>query len=74
MIPVIQEIREGGVTILMIEHVMQAVMSLAEHIFVLAEGRLVAEGPPAAVARDPRVIEAYLAEGAAARLAGAFDG
>ena len=46
MIPVIGAIRESGVTILMIEHVMQAVMSLCQHIYVLAEGRIIAEGPP----------------------------
>jgi branched-chain amino acid transport system ATP-binding protein len=67
MIPVIAAIRESGVTILMIEHVMQAVMSLCEHIYVLAEGRIIAEGPPDAISRDARVIEAYLGHGAAAR-------
>ena len=38
--------RDRGVTIVMIEHVMQAVMSLAEHVFVLSEGRIIAEGTP----------------------------
>ena len=69
IIPMIRGLCERGVTILMIEHVMQAVMSLAEHVFVLAEGRLIAEGTPAAVAGSPVVIEAYLGHGAAARLA-----
>jgi len=70
MIPVVRAIAHGGVTVLMIEHVMQAVMSLAEHVWVLAQGRLIAEGTPAAVTRDARVIEAYLGHGAAARLQG----
>jgi len=51
--------------------VMQAVMSLAEHVFVLAEGRIIAEGPPQIAVGDPRVVEAYLGHGAAARLSAA---
>jgi branched-chain amino acid transport system ATP-binding protein len=69
IIPVIRGLCHRGVTILMIEHVMQAVMSLAEHVFVLSEGRLLAEGAPGEVAGNPAVIEAYLGHGAAARLA-----
>ena len=65
MVPVIHAIRSRGITIVMIEHVMQAVMSLAEHVFVLSEGRIIAEGPPQAIATDPRVVEAYLGRGAA---------
>jgi branched-chain amino acid transport system ATP-binding protein len=71
MVPVIQTIAERGITILMIEHGMQAVMSLAETIFVLSEGRIIAHGPPGAIASDPRVVEAYLGHGAASRMAGA---
>jgi branched-chain amino acid transport system ATP-binding protein len=71
MVPVIHAIRDRGITIVMIEHVMQAVMSLAEHVFVLSEGRIIAEGPPQAIAGDPRVVEAYLGHGAASRMVAA---
>ena len=71
MVPTIRALAERGVTIVMIEHVMQAVMSLAGQVFVLVEGRVVAAGAPASVVGDPRVIEAYLGHGAAARLAAA---
>jgi branched-chain amino acid transport system ATP-binding protein len=74
MVPVIGRIRERGITIVMIEHVMQAVMSLAEDVFVLSEGRVIAQGTPQAIAADPRVVEAYLGHGAAARMAGAAHG
>ena len=68
MIPVVRSIADGGVTVLMIEHVMQAVMNLAEHVWVLAQGELIAQGTPQAVTRIDRVIEAYLGVGTAARL------
>ena len=75
IIPVIRAIGEGGVTILMIEHVMQAVMNLCGQVYVLAGGRMIAQGTPQAVTADPAVVEAYLGHGAAARLApgGAAD-
>ncbi len=69
MVPTIRVIAGRGITIVMIEHVMQAVMSLAQHVYVLAEGRILTEGSPQAVVGDARVIEAYLGHGAAARLA-----
>jgi branched-chain amino acid transport system ATP-binding protein len=69
MVPTIRAVIDRGITILLIEHVMQAVMSLAQHVYVLAEGRILTEGSPQNVVGDPRVIEAYLGRGAAARLA-----
>ncbi|HLS56737.1 MAG TPA: ABC transporter ATP-binding protein [Zeimonas sp.] len=71
MIPVVRAIADGGITVLMIEHVMQAVMNLAGHVWVLAQGQLIAAGAPLQVTRDRAVIEAYLGHGAAARLSGA---
>jgi ABC-type branched-chain amino acid transport systems, ATPase component len=68
VIPVIRAIRDSGVTILLIEHVMQAVMSLSEYTFVLNQGRLIAEGKPQDVANNQAVIEAYLGHGMAERL------
>ena len=68
MIPVVRGIAQEGVAVFMIEHVMQAVMNLAQQVWVLAQGQLIALGTPADVVSDERVIEAYLGHGTAAKL------
>ncbi|MCP5367608.1 MAG: ABC transporter ATP-binding protein [Hyphomicrobiales bacterium] len=70
VVEVVRGIRDSGITILLIEHVMQAVMSLSDRTYVINQGHIIAEGPPRQVAADPQVIEAYLGPGAAARIAG----
>jgi branched-chain amino acid transport system ATP-binding protein len=54
--------RNDGMTIILIEHVMQAVMALAQQVIVLDHGEVIARGAPAAVVRDPAVVECYLGE------------
>jgi branched-chain amino acid transport system ATP-binding protein len=60
VMPILSDIRAGGTALLIVEHVMRAIMSLSDRVVALAGGRLIAEGEPAAVARDPAVIAAYL--------------
>ena len=58
----IRKIREGGITLFVVEHVMHAIMSLSDRIAILHHGEKIMEGTPQKVARDERVIKAYLGE------------
>src|SRR5499433_2989183 len=59
----VEAIRASGVTILLVEHDMPMVMRVSDRIVVLNYGRIIAEGPPAAIQKNPDVIRAYLGEG-----------
>jgi branched-chain amino acid transport system ATP-binding protein len=62
MIELIQRLHADGLTVIVIEHIMAAMMRLARRIVVLHHGERIAEGPPAAIAQDRRVVDAYLGE------------
>lgn len=66
MVEILSELRRSsGITILLIEHVMRAVMALSDRVVVLNYGRKIAEGPPEQVTNDPHVLECYLGDEAA---------
>ena len=62
MIELIRKVRANGVTVVVVEHVMEAVMELSDRVIVLNTGRKIVEGPPKEVVANPEVIRAYLGE------------
>ena len=61
-VALVRKVRDAGVTVLMVEHVMEIVMPLVDRAIVLNLGKVLVEGPPKDVVRDPRVINAYLGD------------
>jgi branched-chain amino acid transport system ATP-binding protein len=62
MVAVIRDLRESGITVFVIEHIMRAIMALSDRIVVIHYGRKISEGTPKEVASDEKVIKAYLGE------------
>jgi branched-chain amino acid transport system ATP-binding protein len=66
LMDLIRQVRDRGVTILIVEHVMRVIMGVSDRVVVLNYGQKIAEGPPPEVSRNPQVVEAYLGEANAA--------
>ena len=63
MMRLVEQIRERGVTVLLVEHDMRMVMGISDTVVVLNHGRIIAEGPPGVIQAHPEVIQAYLGQG-----------
>ncbi|MEM1539316.1 MAG: ABC transporter ATP-binding protein [Candidatus Bathyarchaeia archaeon] len=63
LMEVVKKLHENGLTVVIVEHVMRVIMNLAERVIVISEGQKIAEGKPFEIAKDKRVIEAYLGAG-----------
>ena len=61
-VELVRRVRARGIACVVVEHVMEGIMPIADRLIVLERGRTIAEGPPAAIARDPAVVAAYLGE------------
>jgi ABC-type branched-subunit amino acid transport system ATPase component len=61
----IRVLQNQGLTLILVEHIVWALLDLSQRIIVLSAGEKIAEGPPASIAKDPQVIEVYLGESAA---------
>jgi branched-chain amino acid transport system ATP-binding protein len=62
-IALVRRIHESGVTIVIVEHIMEVIMTLTSHVLVFNQGHVIASGTPGAVMRERAVIEAYLGRG-----------
>jgi ABC-type branched-subunit amino acid transport system ATPase component len=64
LIQLVRKIREQGITIVIIEHDMKVMMTLADRIYAIDHGEVIAQGTPEEIRKNPKVIEAYLGRGA----------